>query len=779
MLDRATDNRLEVIPPADISAGAQSTIDIVALIAGLRRQKMVVSIATCAVLLLGAVYCVTTVPRYTATNEIIIDSHKNLSDLTASLADATLDTAAIDSQLEVIKSDNVAAIVSKELELDKYPQFMNDGGLLSAITGTIYRIVNIKSWFVSSSVSEEERRQALRQAIITKLENNLDVKRVGRTYILTVSYTSPNPKLSVDIANAYADAYFTDQLNARYEQVKRASGWLRDRLAELKTSSIKADMAIQQFKAQHGLVSSGDGKFIGDQQVTELTSQLSAAHDQTANAEARLQQITDIIQSGKTDVAVTDQLGSPVINDLRTKYLKAAKTVQELTSKLGPTHYQVISLHKDMDEYQRLIFAELKRIALTYTSDLEVARAREKTLNDSMNTLAGQQTSSNEVMVQLRQLIRESDTYQSLYTTFLQRYQDALQQQSFPTTEARTITSATLPSKPSWPSIPLVMVWSGLLGLLVGGALAAWREYTDQGFRIPDQVREVTGLHFIGVLEKLSNKKAEPVESDSPDAQQVLMREPIMRHVLDVPLSGFAETLRSAKVEVDLQLDATRKVIGVVSVMPGEGKTTTAKNLASLMALQGARVLLIDGDFRNPGMTRRIAPHVTAGLIEVLRKERRMEELLLREPDSGLLFLPSVVKKRILDSQVLLASKEMEQLLEDAAAAFDYVIVDLPPLGPVIDVRGISRFFTGFVFVVEWGVTPRRVVRRILEENRDIYEKTVGLIFNSVISARMKKYNYGESRGYYYGKYAYYYTDSENRKSRSASKTSDSKKSNA
>lgn len=86
-----------------------------------------------------------------------------------------------------------------------------------------------------------------------------------------------------------------------------------------------------------------------------------------------------------------------------------------------------------------------------------------------------------------------------------------------------------------------------------------------------------------------------------------------MRHVLEMPLSGFAETLRSAKVEVDLQINAGRKVIGIVSVMPGEGKTTTAKNLASLIALQGARVLLIDADFRNPGMTRRMAPMLRPG----------------------------------------------------------------------------------------------------------------------------------------------------------------------
>jgi polysaccharide biosynthesis transport protein len=772
MLDRTADNRIDVTPSLDASAGSQSTIDIVALMAAVRRQKSAILLATCSTLVLGAVYCVSAVPRYTATNEIIIDSHKNLSDLTASLADATLDTAAIDSQLEVIKSDNVAAIVTKQLQLDENPQFMGESGVFSAFRRTLSGLVNVSSWFVSHSVSEEEKRQAAQRSAITKLESNLDVKRVGRTYILTVSYTSPNPKLSVDIANAYADAYFTDQLNARYEQVKRASGWLGDRLTELKTSSIKADMAIQQFKAQHGLVSSGDGKFVGDQQVTELTSQLSAAHDQTANAEARLQQITDIIQSGKTDVAVTDQLGSPVINDLRSKYLKAAKTVQELTSKLGPTHYQVISLHKDMDEYQRLIFVELKRIALTYTSDLEVARAREKTLNESMNTLAGQQTSSNEVMVQLRQLMRESDTYQNLYTTFLQRYQDALQQQSFPTTEARTITSATMPNAPSWPRIPLVMALSGLLGLLFGSALAAWREYSDQGFRIPDQVREVTGLHFIGMLEKLQKKKIALSSTEKPDAHELFLREPLMRHVLEMPLSGFAETLRSAKVEVDLQINTGRKVIGVVSVMPGEGKTTTSKNLASLMALQGARVLLIDADFRNPGLTRRIAPHVTAGLIEVLRKERSFEELLLREPDSGLSFLPNVVKKRVLDSQVLLASKEMKELLEIAAAEFDYVVVDLPPLGPVTDVRAISRLFNGFVFIVEWGATPRRLVRRVLEENRDVYDKTVGVIFNSVVNARMKKYHYGESRGYYYGRYAYYYTDSENSRSKVGDKRS-------
>jgi succinoglycan biosynthesis transport protein ExoP len=757
MLDRSTESRREMLALPDASETAMPSIDIVQLVSIVRRQRWVIAAVFLAVLVLGAVYCVVARPKYTAENDIIIDSHKNVADLTASLADATLDSAAIDSQVEIIKSDNVATLVVKALQLDQNDQFMGNDNPLAAV-GNVLKIFDFKSWFTSTTVSEEDARQAARQAAVGKLEAILEVKRVARTYVLAVSITSPYPKLAADIANAYADAYFTDQLNARYEQTKRASGWLQDRLAELKVNSIKADQAIQKFKAEHGLVSSGDGKYVGDQQVQELTTQLSTAHDATAQAESKLQQITDIIQSGKLDVAVTDQLGSPVINDLRSKYLTAAKTLQDLTARLGPTHYQVIRLQQDMNEYQRLIFTELKRIAQTYASDLEVARGREKSLNDSMGALAGQQAVSNEVMVQLRQLTRESDTYQGLYTTFLQRYQDALQQQSFPSTEARTITAAIVPGRPSWPKVPLVLALSGVLGLLLGGGVAALREYNDRVFRTPDQVKDETGLHFIGLLQKVSSLKL-AVKPEMQHPGELLIRDSVMRYVLDFPLTGYAETLRSAKVEADLQILGHRKVIGVVSSLPGEGKTTTSKNLASLIASQGARVLLIDADFRNPGLSRRIAPHATGGLLEVLKLERGLDELLLVEPDSGLRFLPNVVKKRVLDSHVLLSSKEMEQLLEYATSVYDYVIVDLPPLGPVIDVRAASRFFDGFVFVVEWGVTPRAMLRRILEENRDIYDKALGVIFNHVIDVKMKQYGYGEARGYYYGKYRNYYID--------------------
>lgn len=126
---------------------------------------------------------------------------------------------------------------------------------------------------------------------------------------------------------------------------------------------------------------------------------------------------------------------------------------------------------------------------------------------------------------------------------------------------------------------------------MLGGGLAAWREYNDQGFRTPDQVPESTGLHFIGMLEKLPSKKNERTV-ESPDARHVLIREPIMRHVLEIPLSGLPKRCGQRRSRSIFKINAGGgKSFGIVSVMPGEGKTTTAKNTASLIALRGARVL--------------------------------------------------------------------------------------------------------------------------------------------------------------------------------------------
>jgi polysaccharide biosynthesis transport protein len=774
MLDRVNDlaaiSRSNQSPQVDGVKASHFRLDD--LIAAARRQWVVVVYCMIAALGLGLIYLVTAVPQYTANVDILIDSRKSQDQLSSTIAELTLDTGAIDSQVEVLKSDNIALGVVDALALDQEPEFNGSGqSIFGVVLAFIRNILDVRNWFTETDIIAIDKKQKARENAVSVLHNRVNVKRVARTYVLTIAFTWPDRRKAQTIANAFADAYFSDQLDSRYVIAKRAAGWLNDRIAELKENSLRTDLAVQKFKAEKGIlatgsvVSSGTQKsestnLVADQQLIEMTTQISQAHSDTARMEARLRQIRETIAAGKMDGAVTDTLGSPVITDLRQKYLRASKTAAELSAKIGDSHYQVLSLKNEMAQYERLLFEELQRIGETYASDLQVSRAREVNLNEMMATLIGQKAASNETMVHLRELEREADVFKNLYDTFLQRYQDALQRESFPNSEARVISPASHPEFPSWPKTPIVLVGSAFLGLLLGFGVAAYREEKDRVFRVAHQVRDELSLGFIGMLPAVASEVIVR-ERENPEPRHIQLNSTIQKFVITAPLSGFAEVLRSAKVEVDLALAKKEgpKVIGIVSVLPSEGKTTVAKNLGSLLSFLGCRTLLIDSDLRQPGLTRGIASHASFGLLEVLRGDCSLEEALLLESESGLSVLPAVVKKKLYQSSELMSSDEMAKLFEDAGKKFAYIVVDLPPVGPVIDVRAAGHLFDAFLLVIEWGKTPRSVVKSAMVEDRELYQKCTGVIYNKVNPEKLRLYNSEGAKSYYYHKYGNYYID--------------------
>jgi polysaccharide biosynthesis transport protein len=727
--------------------------------AAARRQKRVLGIAVGIGFGLGILYQLMATPRYTAAISILIDSQRDQErNSSVSIADQTYDTGAIDSQVEVLTSDNVAALVVKSLSLDTDPEFMARGFLSTAISSIVH-FIDITRFFTSEQPNPEAIANARRRAAMSIVQASTTVKRVNRTYVLTLSVRTTSADLSARIANAYADAYFTDQMDSRFQVTRRASGWLQERIAELKENSIKADLAVQKYKADHNIVTtvqtSSGPNYLPEQQISELTSQLSTAHSETLKAQARVDQIQRILQSGRMDGSVADTLGDPVINDLRSKYLKASKTASELKARVGAGHYQVMAAQNEMALYERGIFEELSRIAETYKSDVQVANAREKSLSDSMNQLIGNQASSNSSMVQLRELERESEAYKTLYASFLQRYQDALQKQSFPSSEARVITPAYRPDQSSWPKMMIVLPSGAMLGLLIGAGVAVYREMRERGFREGRQVREELGLNLIGMLPIVANN---PLPVRSAASNIVQPTEEALLHVIDNPLSMFSEVFRSAKVELDLATPRGdgAKVVGVVSALPGEGKTTVAKNFASLLATQGARTLLIDGDTRNPNLTRRLADRATVGLIEVLRRDCDVSDALYTETASGLSMLPTVLRKKIVQSADFWASQKMDSLMNALRSKYDYIVIDLPPAVPVSDVRAAIHLLDAVLLVAKWGATPRDVVRGIFETDGQLYDKCFGVVLNDVDFELLREYDgYGSGYGYGYGAEGY------------------------
>ncbi|MBW6426041.1 polysaccharide biosynthesis tyrosine autokinase [Rhizobium sp. XQZ8] len=742
---------------ADRSASSD-LIDFEALVGVARRQWFVLLCAMGVGAIFGFAYLLTAVPYYSSSVTVLIDrGNTQLAGQLSSIGGAVLDDeGSVLSQVEVFRSDTIALSVVDKLNLVGDPVFqVTPGSLPTKVLNAIRSLSDVSGWFASDNVPENDLASK-RQAAAEKLLEELDVTRVGRTYVLKLDYLSPSSELAAKIANAFGDAYLIDKLNSKYDATRRASDWLQDRIAELRQKSVDSDLAVQKFRTANGLVSAGS-VLVADQQLSELNSALIVAQSDSAKAEARLQRIQQIIASGQGDAVVTDVLASTVSNELRQKYLDASKREAQITARLGANHIQAIRLRSEMSEYQRLMFEELNRIAESYKSDLNVAKAREKSLTESVAQATGISATANETQVQLRELERESETYKNLYQTFLQRYQEAVQQQSFPVTEARIITRASPATAPSHPRKGVVLALFCVIGAAVGSGLGAFREFRDRFFRTGDHVRNTLGLEFLGTAPLVSGTRIASAEQIS-HPQSIVKLSTISNYVIDHSLSSFAEALRSAKLAADLALPNKQcKIIGVVSSLPGEGKSTIAINFAELLANQGSRTILIDGDLRNPGTTRAIGRHAQAGLLEALVENVEPSGLLLHNPRTKLSFMPAVIKHRIPHSSELLASNAMRSLLTTFSSQADYVVIDLPPLGPVVDARAIASRIDAFVFVAEWGSTTRRVARQLLSDEDEIRRKCLGVILNKVDQEKMKLYRSYGSTEYYYSEYSKYY----------------------
>jgi succinoglycan biosynthesis transport protein ExoP len=402
-----------------------------------------------------------------------------------------------------------------------------------------------------------------------------------------------------------------------------------------------------------------------------------------------------------------------------------------------------------MDELSTLLFQELARVAQSYRSDYEVAAAREKAVTDNLARQQSVAAGANDAQVKLRQLELKAESYKTLYQNFLRRYQELEQQETFPMADAYIISAANPPVAPSHPRTPLVLALSLAIGTLAGIGVATLREFTDHVFRTVEQVRDELGVDVLGMLPVLAGASLPQLVPDT--------MAPILRYAVDDPFSLFAETMRSAKMAADRALqDRSPKIIGVVSLLPKEGKSTVAKNFASLLALQGTKTLLIDADTRNPALTGAMG-YKRGQVLQSDRSLPPLAEILKCEPDSGLLILPCIYAKddpRVADG---LSAAMFHALLRSGDQSPEYIVIDLPPIGPVVNARGMAPAIDAFIFVVEWGRTSRGAVRAALAEEHSIRDKLLGVILNKVDMKKLKIYEHYGSVRYYYRHYENYY----------------------
>jgi len=753
-----------------------------------RRQYVLIVFVVLLFCGFGAVYILTTPKRYTSTAELVIDSRKVqlLQQQNPMGSDMPIDSSMVDSQVEIMKSQSIALAVIKDLRLKEKPEFVGRPGMFAAV-------LSLFSFGESSDATNDFR---LTQAALGRFQSMLAIKRRMLSYVIEITYQSEDPALAAQVANAVAEAYIVDSLEAKYQATKRAATWLQDRLSELREQASAADRAVVEFKQKNNIVDAG-GRLLNEQQLSEVNSSLTVSRATTAEAQARFDRIHDILSNSKEDALVSDvatvadTLRNDVINKLRSQYLDLAARESNWSQKYGAQHLAVINLQNQMREIRRSIRDELGRIAESYRSDLEIAKAREQSVRDSLGKTITQANELNQAQIVLRDLEANAQSSRALADNFLQLYMVSVQQQSFPMTEARVITQATPALGKSWPKTWIVAAICMFGGGLLGFGLAALRDLSDRVFRTTNQVENRLGVPCISIVPKVGGSPSDPADprfgesllgsinkllsrdraagpgwkappSAGPSAPQweITSRGSLMDVIVSEPFSRAAESIRSIRMAVELSsLDsATQKVIGLTSTLPHEGKTTISSALAAMLAKSGVKTLLVDGDLRNPSLTKLLAPSAKAGLLEVILGSAPLDEAILSDKATGLDFLPTVVESKLAHTSDILLSEAMERLFELLRKRYDRIVLDLSPVAPIVDVRGTGKLVDSYVLVIEWASTKVDVVERAIAEMPVFQHKLIGVVLNKVDIKTMARYGAGEGDYYYnrhYHRYGY------------------------
>jgi capsular exopolysaccharide synthesis family protein len=358
-----------------------------------------------------------------------------------------------------------------------------------------------------------------------------------------------------------------------------------------------------------------------------------------------------------------------------------------------------------------------------------------------------------------RELELTTENYRKLYQSLLE--QREAPSQGSPSVQFHVIT----PSDPliarRSPRLSFVAALSVVVGLGVGTVVAALWEMSDGSFRTRGQVEKSLGARFLGwlpIIKKKAPRRLFGRRKVNGDPESCFASTPVLRFSTDEPQSCYAETLRGIRARLSLLPPKNEsKVIGIVSALPSEGKSTLTVNLGRLLAREGMRSLVIDGDLRKRGLSRILAPPTGQGLYQLLGDSEgrlRLQDLLVEDRTSGMFFLPIAELGEGVGRPDVKLARKFGATMTEARKLFEIILLDLPPLAAVADARTLTASCDCFVLIAEWGRTHRGAVWKFLESETEIRERLLGVVLNKVDLGRLRQYEQRHDPQYYpYRKY--------------------------
>ena len=682
-----------------------------------RRRWLTMAAVAIAVMAIGVGLVFMMKPKYTAAASVRIDPSRNPLAAANQDTQATLSPEAIETEVSVLSSIDLARDVVRRLHLERDPEFVNPKAQEPG----------------AGSLTPKEREDDAAELV----KQHLGVNRDKLTYILSIRFTASNAVKAARIANAYAEEYIDTRVGSKAGTAQRQTAFFQRQLAVLGRQVEAADAQVAQYRARNGIVGSSaanaGGGTIVDQQVGPLSGELATAESEAAAARANLNAAGQQVAGGGLDT-VSAVLSSPVITELRRQRAEVERNMEEVNARYGAKHPESLRVRDQLTSIDSQIKDESNRVVGSLRAAANAAEARSASLRSSMNRLEGERATNTRNSVMADSLERQASAKRAAYERLSQMSVDSSQAAQNSIAQAEIVDRAQPGDAMSSPNKPLMLALSLLVGLGAGAGTVAVQEMLVSGMRTVSDVETQLGVPLLAAVPKVP-KMANPADL-----------------LLDKPTSLFAESLRIARASIlGVRSKQALRVIAITSALPSEGKTTTALAFARTLAGNNAKTLLIECDVRRAAMRALVGKAPTGpGIVEVLHGDVSAQEAITPGDLPGLDHL--LVQAPYFSSEDLFGAGGMEALLNEMRERYDLIVLDLPPLVGLADGRFLAVLADATALCVKWDETPPAAATAALSWLTSDEANPIGVIYTMVDPG-------AEAMGglYYSKKYSAYY----------------------
>lgn len=575
-----------------------------------------------------------------------------------------------------------------------------------------------------------------REAALAALQENLSVAPVRGSRLVAVGYDNPNPNVAARIANGFAENFIQSNLDRKFESSKYAREFLEERIAQTKDRLESAERQLVAYAANQQIINVGEpseGAAVGSATESLTSSNLVALNSALARTRAERVAAQERWRSASSSDLMTlpEVLQNPSIQRLTEQRAILDAEYQQKLSIYQPNYPEMVRLRAQIDEADSQIRTIAGNIRTSLRSQYEIAANEERSLQAQVNRLTGEVLDLRDRSIQYNILQRELDTTRTLYEGLLQRYKEVGVTGGVTANNISIVDVATPPQRPSKPNMLANMVLAAIFGLGLGVLAALVLEALDETLATPDDVEKKLGVPVLGVIPLL-----EKGESTS-DA-------------LDDIRSGFSEAYYSLRTALQFSTpDGAPTSLLVSSARPAEGKSTTAYAVALNLARVGKRVLLVDGDLRNPSMHRVVGVENDRGMSNLLSGSAELASVVQSTSQENLFFIPCGPLPP--NPAELWGGDRLHRFLEETASNFDHVVVDGPPVLGFADAPILAAAVNGVLFVLESRGTRRGQARGALRRLQVGRAHLLGAVLTKFSTKSTSYGGYDYAYDYHYG----------------------------